>query len=169
MEDTLLVGDRLFASKFIYGVKIPFSKVRLFKIRDPKPGDIIVFKYPQDPSKDYIKRCIAVGGQKVEIVEKNVFVDGVKQTLPKHSKFIDSSILPSEFGPRDTYPLTKITEENLFAMGDNRDNSEDSRVWGFASRKAIRGRAMFIWISLSWRNAFTPSWIRFSRFGKAVR
>jgi signal peptidase I len=148
MEDTLLVGDRLFASKFIYGVKIPFSKTRLFKIRDPKPGDVIVFKYPQDPSKDYIKRCIAVGGQKVEIVEKNVIVDGVKQTLPKHSKFIDSTILPSEFGPRDTYPLTEISEKNLFAMGDNRDNSNDSRFWGFVPYENLKGKALFIYWSI---------------------
>lgn len=148
MEDTLLVGDRLFASKFIYGIKIPFSTTRIFKIRDPKPGDVIVFKYPKDPSKDYIKRCIAVGGQKVEIIDKNVFVDGVKQTFPKHSKFIDNNILPVEFGPRDTHPLTKIPERNLFAMGDNRDNSNDSRFWGFVPYENLKGKALFIYWSI---------------------
>lgn len=145
MEDTLLIGDRLFAVKFLYGTKIPFTNVRVFKIRDPEPGDVIVFKYPLDPSKPYIKRCIAVGGQTVEIRNKKVYVDGELQELPEEAKFIDRNVLPADFGPRDNYPPTKIPEGNLFVMGDNRDNSNDSRYWDFVPYENLRGKALFLY------------------------
>jgi len=149
MEDTLLVGDRLFASKFTYGIRIPFTDVQLLKIRDPKPGDIIVFKFPDDPSKDYIKRCIAVAGQTVEIKNKILFVDGIQQKNPPHSKFIDPSILPAHLGPRDNYPPTVVPEGCLFAMGDNRDNSYDSRFWNFVPYKNLKGKALFVYWSIN--------------------
>ena len=148
MEDTLLVGDRLFAVKFLYGIKIPFTTFRVLKIRDPRPGDVVVFKYPLDPSKPYIKRCIAVGGQTVEIRNKKVYVDGEFQKLPEEAKFIDHSIVPAEFGPRDNYPLTKIPEGSFFAMGDNRDNSNDSRFWDFVPYDNLNGKALFLYWSL---------------------
>ena len=148
MEDTLLVGDRLFAVKFLYGIKIPFTHTRVFKIRDPKPGDIIVFKYPKDPSKPFIKRCIAVAGQSIEIHDKKVFVDGKLQQLPEEAKFIDRNILPAQFGPRDNYPLTKIPDGNFFVMGDNRDNSNDSRYWEFVPYENLNGKALFLYWSL---------------------
>lgn len=148
MEDTLLVGDRLFALKFIYGTRIPFTNYRILKIRDPKPGDVIVFKYPEDPSKDYIKRCIAVGGQTIEIRDKKVYVDGEIQKFPEHAKFIDHNILPMRLGPRDNLPLIKIPEENIFVMGDNRDNSNDSRYWNFVPYENLKGKALFLYWSL---------------------
>ena len=95
MEDTLLVGDQLMAIKFLHGMKIPFTDKRILKIRNPRPGDIIVFKYPEDPSKPFIKRCIATSGQKVEIRNKVVYVDGKEQHLPEHAKFVDSNIIPN--------------------------------------------------------------------------
>ena len=148
MEDTLLIGDHLFAVRFLYGTKIPLTKINILKIRDPKPGDIIVFKYPEDPSKDFIKRCVAVQGQTVEIKSKKVYVDGKLQELPKHAKFIDNMILPIDFGVRDNYPATKIPPGYLFAMGDNRDNSNDSRFWGFVPYENIKGKALFIYWSI---------------------
>jgi len=148
MEDTLLIGDRLFASKFIYGAKIPFTDARVFKIRDPKPGDIIVFKYPEDPSKDYIKRCIAVQGQTVEIRDKQIYVDGVLQEVPEDAKFIDRNILNSYLGPRDNFPPTTVPPGTVFAMGDNRDNSYDSRFWGFVPFENLKGKALFIYWSI---------------------
>lgn len=149
MEDTLLVGDHLFASKFIYGAKIPFTSLRLFKIRDPKPGDIVVFKYPRDPSKDYIKRCIAVGGQTIEIRDKKVYVDGELQEVPEHAKFIYDNILPREIGPRDNYPAITVPPNNMFVMGDNRDNSNDSRYWDFVPYENLKGKALFVYWSIN--------------------
>ncbi len=149
MEDTLLVGDRLFAVKFIYGTRIPFTNHRIFKIRDPKPGDVIVFKFPDDPSKDYIKRCIAVGGQTVEIRDKKVYVDNELQEIHKYAKFIDNNILPANYGPRDNMTPKKVPENNLFAMGDNRDNSNDSRYWDYVPYENLKGKALFLYWSLN--------------------
>jgi signal peptidase I len=148
MEDTLLIGDHLFAVRFLYGTKIPLTKINILKIRNPKPGDVIVFKYPEDPSKDFIKRCVAIEGQTVEIKNKKVYVDGKLQELPKHAKFIDNAILPIDFGVRDNFPATKVSPKNLFAMGDNRDNSNDSRFWGFVPYENIKGKALFIYWSI---------------------
>ena len=148
MEDTLLIGDHLFAVRFIYGTKIPFTKINILKVRNPRQGDIIVFKYPEDPSKDFIKRCVATEGQTVEIKNKQVFVDRKQMEFPKHAKFIDNNILPIEFGVRDNYPAKLIPKGNLFAMGDNRDNSNDSRFWGFVPYENIKGKALFIYWSI---------------------
>jgi len=147
MEDTLLVGDQLVAVKFLYGTKIPFTNRRILKIRDPRPGDVIVFKYPNDLSKDYIKRCIATGGQTIEIKNKHIFVDGVQQKLPAHVKFIDHTIYPSHSGPRDNYPPYVVPPGTVFVMGDNRDNSNDSRYWGPVPVENIKGKALFLYWS----------------------
>ncbi|MCD6308921.1 MAG: signal peptidase I [Candidatus Latescibacteria bacterium] len=171
MEDTLLVGDQLMAVKFIYGIRIPFAGKFLVHFRDPRPGEVIVFKFPVDPSKDFIKRCIAVGGQTVEIRNKEVYVDGVKRELPEHSKFIDPHFLPAHLGPRDNMPPTKVPEGHMFMMGDNRDNSNDSRFWGFVPYDNIIGRAVIIW--WSW-NHEAPLYdivhrIRWTRYFKIIR
>ena len=156
MEDTLLVGDQLMAVKFLYGMKIPFTNKRILKIRDPKPGDIIVFKYPEDPSKPFIKRCIATGGQKVEIRNKVVYIDGKEQSLPEHAKFIDPKIIPNRlnipqnFRKRDNLQEFIVPDNTFFAMGDNRDNSNDSRFWGFVPYKNISGKAFILY--WSWDN-----------------
>jgi len=147
MEDTLLVGDQLMAIKFIYGFRMPFANKFIVRFRDPRPGEVIVFKYPRDPSKDFIKRCIAVGGQTVEIRDKVVYVDGKRQKLPEHAKFIDNEILPAHFGPRDNMPPTLVPEGCMFVMGDNRDNSNDSRFWKFVPYENIIGKAVIIWWS----------------------
>ncbi len=171
MEDTLLVGDQLVVVKFLYGTKIPFTGKRILKIRDPRPGDVIVFKYPEDPSKDFIKRCIAMGGQTIEIKNKQVFVDGVKQKLPVHAKFIDHTMYPSRFGPRDNDPPFVVPPGHVFVMGDNRDNSNDSRYWGPVPMKNIKGKALFLY--WSW-NGETPVYdllhrIRWNRLLTPIR
>jgi signal peptidase I len=147
MEDTLLIGDRVIALKFLYGTKLRSSTHPILKIRDPKPGDIVIFRYPEDPSKDFIKRCIAVGGQTVEIRNKEVIVGGVVQPRPRHVKFIDSAILPDQFGPRDNFAPRAVPHGSIFVMGDNRDNSNDSRFWGFVPLENIKGRAVLIYWS----------------------
>jgi signal peptidase I len=147
MEDTLLVGDYLFAAKFTYGTRIPFTDKRILKFRKPKPGEIIIFKSPSEPDKDLIKRCIAVGGQKVEIRNKKVFVDGEQRELPPKGKFIYSEIVPAEFSTRDNISPFTVPEGMLFMMGDNRDDSNDSRFWGFLPEQNIKGKALFLYWS----------------------
>lgn len=147
MEDTLLIGDQLIAMKFLYGTRIPFGGSTIWKIRDPRPGDIIVFRFPGDPSKDFIKRCIAVEGQTVEIKNKEIYVDGKKLNPPPHSKFIDTTVLPAQFGPRDNLSPQYVPAGNMFVMGDNRDNSNDSRFWGCVPYRNIRGKAAIIYWS----------------------
>jgi signal peptidase I len=158
MEDTLLVGDFLFANKLLYGPKLPFVDVRLPSIRDPKPGDIIIFRYPQDPSIDYIKRCVAVEGQTVELIDDQLYVDGALREEP-FSKYVFGSRPDRHFGP------FTVPEGHIFMMGDNRDNSADSRAWGPLDKKLISGKAMFIYFS--W-NPSSHS-IRFSRIGDLIR
>ena len=141
MEDTLLVGDQLIAAKFLYGTKVPFTSKRILKIRSPKPGDIIVFKFPEDQSKDFIKRCVAVECQTIEIKNKQVYVDGVLQYLPGKAKSIDSTIYPSHIGPRDNYAPFVVPEGHVFVMGDNRSHSSDSRDWGYVVKENVVGKA----------------------------
>ncbi len=152
MENTLLVGDFLLANKFVYGMRlpIPFTDIRLPAISDPKPGDIVIFKYPFNPSINYIKRCIAVEGQKIKIENKQVYVDGKAIALPENGQFMDSEIYPyyntGSWGRnvRDNMPEIEVPKGMLFMMGDNRDNSADSRFWGFLDRKLVQGKAMII-------------------------
>lgn len=147
MEDTLLVGDQLMAVKFTYGFRIPFGDSFIVRFSDPKPGQVIVFKYPRDPSKDFIKRCIAVAGQSVEIKDKKVFVDDVEIALPKHVKFLESASYPIHMGARDNMEKFTVPEDHMFMMGDNRDNSNDSRFWGFVPYENIVGKAVIVWWS----------------------
>jgi signal peptidase I len=170
MEDTLAVGDFLFVNKFLYGAKVPFLDVRLPGIRDPEPGDIIVFRYPRDPSKDFIKRCVAVEGQIVEIRNKQVYVDGVLQDSP-FVKFTDRNVRANPADPRDNFGPAKVPPGHLFMMGDNRDNSHDSRYWGYMNRDLIKGKALFIYWSWDPRRKLmhlipTPRW---GRIGDVIR
>jgi len=147
MEDTLLIGDYLFAAKFTYGTKIPFTDKRILKFNDPEPGEIIIFKSPSEPDKDLIKRCIAVAGQQLEIRDKKIYVDGVLRELPAKGKYIESRIFPAEVSTRDNLGPIIVPEGMLFMMGDNRDDSNDSRFWGFLPRKNIKGKALFLYWS----------------------
>ena len=158
MEDTLLVGDFLFANKLLYGPKLPFVDARLPAIRQPKQGDIIIFRYPQDPKIDYIKRCVAVEGQTVELIDNQLFVDGVLSEEP-FTKYVFGSRPDRHFGPYTVPP------GHLFMMGDNRDNSADSRAWGPLDKKLIAGKAMFIYFSWNPRSHT----IRLSRIGDLIR
>ena len=169
MEDTLLVGDQLMATKFLYGIKIPFVDKRVMKIRDPRPGDIIVFKYPKPPHKDFIKRCIATGGQKVEIKDKVVFVDGLPQNLPSYVKFVDNHVFPgSPTMPRDNLPEIIVPDGYFFMMGDNRDNSNDSRFWGFVPHENIIGKAQFLYWSWDKNGSFLDK-VRWDRILSIIR
>jgi len=144
MEDTLLVGDFLLANKFIYGAKIPLLPVYLPALREPKPGDIVIFKYPRDPKVNYIKRCVAVEGQTVEIRNKVLYIDGKRVSDPPLSKYTDRGTRSSGRDSRDNFGPYKVPKGHLFMMGDNRDNSADSRYWGPLPRELVLGKAMII-------------------------
>jgi len=158
MEDTLLKGDFLFANKFLYGAKMPFIDFHFPAVRDPKAGDIVIFKWPGDGKTDYIKRCIAVEGQTVELRGERLFVDGV-ETKEEYVKYLYGDVPRSPFGP---YTVPK---DHILVFGDNRDNSYDSRWWGPVNRKFLRGKALFIYFSLDYKK----HWIRFSRIGDIIR
>jgi signal peptidase I len=140
MEDTLAIGDHLLVNKFIYGSKIPFTDARILTIRDPRRGDVIVFEYPEDPSKDFIKRVIGVPGDTVEIVNKQVIVNGKPYKNP-HEVYKEPGIIPKEMNPRDNRDPVTVPPNNYFVMGDNRDRSYDSRFWGTVSSDKIKGLA----------------------------
>jgi signal peptidase I len=158
MENTLLKGDFLFANKFLYGAKVPFVDWRLPKVRDPRPGDVVIFKFPGDGKTDYIKRCIAIEGQTVEIRGKRVFVDG-KELQEDYAKYIGGS------RPRRNFEPFVVPKNHIFVMGDNRDNSYDSRFWGALHKKYIRGQALFLYFSVDYKK----HWIRFKRIGDIIR
>ncbi|MGB5984468.1 MAG: signal peptidase I [Desulfobacterales bacterium] len=158
MKDTLLIGDHILVNKFIYGVKLPFTNTTLIPIKDPKRGDIVVFKYPQDPKLDYIKRVVGVAGDTVEIRNKQVFVNSEPQKLSQ-AVFKDPHIFPKHFQPRDNFGPVSVPEDALFVMGDNRDHSFDSRFWGFVDLKALRGKAFMIYWSWN-KEDFGVRWSR---------
>jgi signal peptidase I len=171
MLPTLQIGDHLLVNKFIYGVKIPFSGQVLIPVKNPKPNDIVVFKFPKDPKLDYIKRVIAVSGDTVEIRNKRIFVNGVPYQ-DQHGVFTDPRILPANAGPRDNFGPVKVPEEHIFVMGDNRDNSFDGRFWGFVDLKAVRGKAFIIYWSWDVRKPLLSldrfASIRWGRIGDLV-
>jgi signal peptidase I len=163
MLDTLLVGDFLFVNKFEYGPKLPFTHIRLPGIRKPQRGDVIVFQFPQDPTKDFIKRCIATGGQTVEIRNKQVYVDGVKLREP-YAVHKDPGIRPPGYDFRDNFGPYTVPPGELFMMGDNRDNSNDARFWGPLKMDLVKGRAMFLY----WSWDSQKNWPRWNRIFQAI-
>ena len=169
MCNTLLVGDFLFVNKLEYGPKIPFTHIRLPGYRKPHPGDVIVIDFPPDPSKQYIKRCVAVGGQTLEVRHKDVWVDGVKRAEP-FVKHISATEEPEGYTNRDNYRPPTVPPGQLFMMGDNRDNSYDSRFWGPVEMDLVKGHAMFIYFSTSgdqwWNGLFN---IRVGRMFSPIR
>lgn len=140
MEDTLAIGDHILVSKFIYGTKIPFTSSRILKIRDPRRGDVIVFEYPEDPSKDFIKRVIGTPGDTVQVINKKVYVNGKVYENP-HEIHKENDIIPKEQNPRDNTELITVPASSYFVMGDNRDRSYDSRFWKFVRNDQIKGLA----------------------------
>jgi signal peptidase I len=169
MCDTLLVGDYLFVNKFEYGAKVPFTHIRLPGYRKPHAGDVIVFDFPGNPSVQYIKRCVATGGQTVEIRHKAVWVDGVQRSEPftKHTSRTED---PEGASFRDNVRPPTVPPGELFMMGDNRDNSYDSRFWGPVEMDLVKGHAMFIYFSTAgdqwWNGLFN---VRVDRMLRPIR
>jgi signal peptidase I len=160
MKPTLLIGDHILVSKFSYGIKLPFIRSTVIPIGEPKRGDIVVFIYPEDRSKDFIKRLIGVPGDTIEVRNKKILLNG----LPfddAHGVHSDSIIIPGSVQPRDNFGPVKVPEGSIFVMGDNRDESYDSRFWGFVNMKDVLGKALIIYWSWN-QDEYGVRWSRIS-------
>ena len=176
MVPTLEIGDHILVSKFKYGLRVPFTDVEILPLEEPERGDVIVFRYPPNPDLDYIKRIVAGPGQSLEIRDKVVYVDGDEFVPYPGQQFMQRAIQPSGYSdphiwPRgkgwnkDNYGPVKVPEDQFFMMGDNRDNSADSRYWGFLPRENIVGKAWMIYFSFDKRKMSEEFWqvIRWQR------
>jgi signal peptidase I len=160
MIPTLLIGDHLLANKFIYGPQIPFINKRLFYLAKPRRGDIVIFPSPEDPGKDLIKRVVAVEGDMIEERDKQIFING-KPMDELYAQHTDNSLLD----PRDNFRPYLVPMGKLFVMGDNRDQSYDSRFWGCVDTRDIKGKAFILY--WSWDSErHLP---RFNRIGHVIR
>lgn len=210
MVPTLMIGDHIFVNKFIYGLRPPFTKKHFFQYRTPRRGEVIVFIYPEDESKDFIKRVVGLPGDRIEIKGEDIFVNG--EMVKKEPIYVEPSsddkrvlLVKNKGWPKDLpyvpgwqnidffkeklgsiehlvqyeknvyyRPMGHFMRENngiitvpegkLFCMGDNRDNSSDGREWGFVPMENIKGKAMFVWLSLDNDNG----WLRWKRFGSWI-
>jgi len=142
MRDTLVEGDKIMVNKLLFGPRIPFTDFRLPALREPRRGDIIVFIYPQNEKKDFIKRVIATGGETVEIDNGNIIING--RTINSPPEVIKRYYQNGGFYCQEGRPV-KVPTDSFFVLGDNTESSKDSRYWGFVPRENVIGRAMFIW------------------------
>jgi signal peptidase I len=150
MENNLLIGDHLLVNKFVYAPTTTRLEGMLLPIDPIRRGDIVVFKYPEDPERDFIKRVIGLPGETIELKTKKVYIDG----KPLDEPYVQFLIPPDEeggngdFDVRVQYGPVTVPEGHYFMMGDNRDNSQDSRYWGFLPRDYVKGRALFVYFSI---------------------
>ena len=157
MEDNLKIGDHIVVNKFIYGPPDPLLS-GVLPIRDVRRGDVIVFRYPEDPDEDYVKRVIGLPGETVDIRNKQVFIDGRPLDEP-YVVHIDPRVLHvnNAFASRDQFGPFTVPRDQYFAMGDNRENSQDSRYWGTVPRSMIKGRAFMVYWSFDRRPVDRPT------------
>lgn len=191
MENTLLVGDFLLVNKAVYGAEIPMTHSRLPSFADPVRGDVVVFLPPHDPAKNYVKRLVGMSGDTLEMRDKVLYVNGQPQ-VELYARHVDPLTDPEDprmmwqveylvggsrswrdYRPsRDNWGPITVPPGKFFALGDNRDNSEDSRYWGFLDKEAIKGRPMFVYYSFE-RDISQPfSWVtgvRWTRIGDVIR
>jgi len=165
MLPTLQIGDHLLVTKFLYGVRVPYTGTRLLRLRPPERGDIVVFAYPVDDSKDFIKRVIGVPGDRIEVQDKRILVNGVLIEDP-WGVHVDPATYPGggESGKRDNFGPVVVPPGQYFMMGDNRDRSYDSRFWGFVEDARIKGKAFIIY----WSWDSEDLWPRLRRLGSLI-
>jgi signal peptidase I len=166
MMDTLLVGDYILVNKFLYGPELPVTDAHLPGLRVPARGDIIVFRYPQDEKRDFIKRIVGTPGDQVQVRGAQVFVNGEPLVEPyvKAGSAALSHTGQSYCGYAYGCEPTLVPADSYFVMGDNRDNSQDSRYWGFVKRDKIKGKAFLIY----WSWDSERHWPRWLRLGKYI-
>ena len=183
MENTLLVGDFLLVNKAVYGAEIPGTHLHLPAFEEPGRGDVIVFIPPIDPTKNYVKRVVGVPGDTLQMKDKLLYVNGFPVNEP-YARYIDrrgDAVHPDMrwqsnhliAGPARAYHPTRdnwgplvVPADDYFVLGDNRDNSEDSRYWGFVSRDAIRGKPWFVYYSFDPSAPDAVPWLRDVRWGR---
>lgn len=198
MLPTLLVGDFILVNKYTYGIRLPVLNKKIVELNSPKRGDVVVFRYPVDPSLDYIKRVVGVPGDKVEYRNKRLTINGQPMPMRREGEFLDkeklfytprymetlgdvehTALIEDEappfvphvvqFAQRDKCHynaegfVCEVPEGHYFMMGDNRDNSQDSRVWGFVPDENIVGKAYFVWMHA--KSFIPPSGIDLTRIG----
>jgi len=163
MLPTLQIGDHILVNKFIYGIHLPFVGTRVLPISNPQRGDIVVFVYPVDPSKDFIKRVVGLPGDRVKIRAKRVYING-EPWDDAHAYFADGAATGRADSPRDNYGPVTVPDGHLFVMGDNRDRSYDSRFWGFVDLNEVRGKAFLIYWSWDGKD----HWVRWDRLGDLI-
>jgi signal peptidase I len=182
MIPTLLIGDHILVSKLAYGLQWPtnckahlsfppitcYSSYTLIRFGQPQRGDIIVFRYPEDEDKDFIKRIIGLPGDTIQIRNKIVYVNGAPLDDKAYTQRVDPGVIDSTINPRDNFGPVTVPEDSYFVMGDNRDQSLDSRFWGYVRADKIRGKAFRIYWSWSGQGKWTE-WVRWERLGRAVR
>jgi signal peptidase I len=165
MENNLLIGDHLLVNKFAYAPTMTRIEQMLLPIDPIRRGDIIVFKYPEDPERDFIKRVIGLPGETIELRSKKVYIDG----KPMDEPYVQYLFTPSEDeGPFDydvrmQYGPVTVPPGQYFMMGDNRDNSQDSRYWGFLPAEYVKGKALFVYFSFTEGGSNPLTSIRWSR------
>lgn len=180
LEPTLLVGDFVVVNKFIYGIRLPIIEKKIIEVKTPKRGDIVVFRWPPNPQFDFIKRVIGLPGDKIKYKNKQLFINGKAAPLESTSLSFNKSntnvheyieALPGVshhiFQKSDTEPFDfsiKVPKDHYFVMGDNRDDSADSRFWGFVPESYLRGQAFGVW--MSWDGEHYK--VRFDRIGMAI-
>jgi signal peptidase I len=149
MENNLLIGDHLLVNKFVFAPNATRPERAIMPERDIRRGDVVVFKYPDEPERDFIKRVIGLPGETLELRNKKVYVDGKPLDEP-YVHFLEpasSSQEVTSFDVRERYGPVKVPADQYFVMGDNRDNSQDSRYWGFLPRSYVKGKALMIYWS----------------------
>ena len=149
MENNLLIGDHLLVNKFVFGPSASNIERKLLPMREIRRGDIVVFKYPDEPERDFIKRVIGMPGETLELRNKKVYVNGRPLDEP-YVHFLEPASDSQEvisYDLRERYGPVRVPDGHYFVMGDNRDNSQDSRYWGFLPRGYIKGRALMIYWS----------------------
>jgi signal peptidase I len=163
MIPTLQIGDHILVNKLSYGIRIPFWEHYLVEFGHPNRGDVVVFIFPEDRTKDFIKRVIAVGGDTVEIRGKKIYING-KQVDDPHAHFEGDDPQTAGLVSRDDFGPKTVPENHIFVMGDNRDRSYDSRFWGFVNLDDVRGKAFLIY----WSWDGTDRWVRWERIGHVI-
>ena len=190
MEDTLLVGDFLLVNKAVYGAQVPFTGLRLPAFDNPEPGDVIVFEYPLDRKKNYVKRVVGLPADTLSMKGGRLYVNGavmaedyVQHIQPNGNyydpqfewqrNYLAGKVDPSVYRPtRDDWGPIIVPPDKYFVMGDNRDNSQDSRYWGFVDRRLIKGRPLIIYYSFDKSTLRPVPWItevRWKRVGDVIR
>ncbi|MEL7061056.1 MAG: signal peptidase I [Acidobacteriota bacterium] len=177
MEQTLLIGDHLFVNRFVYGASPGELEKTLLPMRDLARGDVVIFRSPQDPRTDLVKRCIGLPGDRVEIRRKVLYLNGEPVDDAGFAQRLDSTVYPPRPSPlisssqrrRDNLPPFEVPEGHFFFLGDNRDHSYDSRYWGPVPQRYIKGRAVVVYWSYGGESAVGVAESATAQLERAVR